>query len=103
MGLAGQSPVILNRRIDHKLIYRTLPLLGFGYHFNSMTSSSNELNLAFQTIFRGALKPTIMAMLQSFIPPLRVIVSCGGSTEIVFLIDNDLHCPPQTDTENATR
>ncbi|KAF9644420.1 cytochrome P450 [Thelephora ganbajun] len=48
-------------------------LAGFGYHFNSMTSSSDELNVAFQTIFRGALKPTIMAMLQSFISPLRVI------------------------------
>lgn len=48
-------------------------LAGFGYHFNSMTSSSDELNLAFQTIFRGALKPTIMAMLQSFVPPLRII------------------------------
>lgn len=41
-----------------------------------MTSSSDELNLAFQTIFRGGLKPTKMAMLQSFVPPLRVIVSC---------------------------
>lgn len=55
-----------------------IPLLaGFGYNFNSMTSSSDELNIAFQTIFRGALKPTIMAMLQSFIPPLRFIVSFG--------------------------
>jgi len=45
-----------------------------------MTSSSDELNLAFQTIFRGALKPTIMAMLQSFVPPLRFIVSCRTPT-----------------------
>ena len=59
-----------------------LLLLGFGYHFNSMTSSSDELNLAFQTIFRGALKPTIMAMLQSFITPLRMIVSRGWFSEI---------------------
>ena len=54
--------------------------LGFGYHFNSMTSSSDELNIAFQTIFRGALKPTIMTMLQSFVPPLRFIVSCRAPT-----------------------
>lgn len=53
---------------------------GFGYHFNSMTSSSDELNLAFQTIFRGALKPTIMTMLQGFVPPLRFIVSCRTPT-----------------------
>ena len=45
-----------------------------------MTSSSDELNIAFQTIFRGDLKPTGMAMLQSFITPLRVIVSCRAPT-----------------------
>ena len=55
-------------------------LTGFGYHFNSMTSSPDKLNVTFQTIFRGTLKPTTMAMLQSFVPPLRLIVSCRTPT-----------------------
>ena len=66
-----------------------------------MTSSPDKLNLTFQTIFRGDLKPTTMAMLQSFVPPLRFIVSCRTPTVPYrgLNADNVIHPQPEQKME----
>lgn len=52
-------------------------LAGFGYTFNSLTDSSNELALAYATMFSTARKFRVMTILQVWFPILRGFVSSG--------------------------
>ena len=51
-------------------------LAGFGYQFNALsdTDKPNELNKAFDTLFRAHTEITPMLMLQIFVPISRKLV-----------------------------
>ena len=51
---------------------------GFNYHFDSLNAEGkpNELNAAFDTMFRSIGGFALLPLIQAYFPPLRMIV-CG--------------------------
>ncbi|KAJ7494429.1 cytochrome P450 [Mycena galericulata] len=48
-------------------------LAGFNYNFNNLSSENSELGAAFSVIFRSGMQMSLVRMLQTWIPSLRVI------------------------------
>jgi hypothetical protein len=73
IGLAGMFCILHSR--DHRIVTVHFILVGFGYRFNSLTDESNELALAYGTMFSTARKFRVMTILQVWFPILRGFVS----------------------------
>ncbi|KAJ8463981.1 hypothetical protein ONZ45_g17392 [Pleurotus djamor] len=51
----------------------TLDVIGFNYKFDALIGERNELNQAFSTVFHANTQFEVFPLLQSLIPPLRLI------------------------------
>jgi hypothetical protein len=84
IGLAGTSSTF-------KCLFPSLNLpgggTGFNYKFDTLNSESkpNELNQAFNTVFRTDQQLTLLPVLRAMIPPLRALASgiCIGYDTLI--------------------
>jgi len=77
IGLAGvfnRFPSLSFQSLSH------FQMPGFNYRFDALntTNTVNELNQAFVTMFKAGRELTLLPVLQTIIPPLRIIVSSSA-------------------------
>lgn len=74
IGLAGAFD--LSYRLTSCFSHLNSSSAGFNYDFDALNpqSEQNELNKAFSVIFNTTTTPRVLALLQGFFPPARLIV-----------------------------